>query len=67
MSAMAFAVSIFLIHALGDVISPPLVGFLTDRMPMSQAMLVLVVALALSGVIWFAGAKPSAQSAAQKL
>lgn len=57
MSAMAFAVSIFLIHALGDVISPPMVGWLTDRMPMSDAMLILVTALALSGVIWFFGAK----------
>ncbi len=53
MAATAFAVSIFAIHALGDVISPPLTGLLADHMPMPKAMMLLVVALGLSGVIWF--------------
>jgi MFS transporter, Spinster family, sphingosine-1-phosphate transporter len=57
MAATAFAVSILTIHALGDVISPPLAGYLSDQMPMSDAMQVLVVALAISAVIWFVGAK----------
>ena len=56
-AATAFAVSIFAIHALGDVISPPLAGWLADRMPMADAMLILVVALGLSGVIWFAASR----------
>ena len=57
MAATAFALSIFLIHALGDVISPPLVGFFADHMPMPKAMMALVVALALSGIIWLFAAK----------
>ena len=56
-AATAFAVSIFMIHALGDVISPPLAGWLADRMPMEDAMMVLVAALGLSGVIWFMGSR----------
>jgi MFS family permease len=61
-AATAFAVSIFAIHALGDVISPPLAGWLADRMPMDDAMMVLVAALGLSGVIWFVGSKNSGSS-----
>ena len=57
MAATAFAVSIFMIHALGDVISPPLAGFLADRMPMPDAMQVLVLALGVSGIIWLFGAR----------
>jgi hypothetical protein len=56
-AATAFAVSIFLIHALGDVISPPLTGYLADFMPMDKAMLNLVVALAASAVIWLVGGR----------
>lgn len=52
-SATAFAVQIFTIHALGDVISPPLVGWMSDRMPMNSAMNVLVFSIFLSGVIWW--------------
>lgn len=52
-AATAFAAQIFVIHALGDLISPPLVGWLADRMPMSDAMMVLVVALAVSAIVWW--------------
>ena len=63
MAATAFAVSIFTIHALGDVISPPLAGYLADHMPMPDAMQVLVLALGVSSIIWFVGARtPSAAS-----
>jgi MFS family permease len=53
MAATAFAVSIFAIHAFGDVISPPLAGILADQMPMPDAMLLLVAAVAVSAVVWF--------------
>ena len=46
------ALSIFGIHMLGDLWSPPLVGVLSDRMPMQLAMLVLPVALAVSATLW---------------
>ena len=54
-AATAFAVSIFAIHALGDVISPPLAGLLADMMPMPDAMMLLVVAVAVSACVWFWG------------
>jgi MFS family permease len=62
MAATAFALSIFLIHALGDVISPPLVGYFADHMPMPRAMLILVLALGLSGIIWQWAAKDAAKT-----
>jgi MFS family permease len=52
LAATAMAVSIFCIHALGDLISPPIVGALSDVVPMNLAMIVLVVAIALSAVFW---------------
>jgi hypothetical protein len=52
MRAMAMAVSIFVIHALGDAISPPIIGLLADRRGLAQAVLVVPVAIAVSGVIW---------------
>lgn len=62
-AATAFAVSIFSIHALGDVISPPLAGLLADHMPMPDAMMLLVFAVAVSAVVWaLAGKSPSAKT-----
>lgn len=52
-AASAFAVQIFFIHAFGDLISPPIVGWLTDRMPMSDAMNILAGAIGLSAIIWW--------------
>jgi MFS family permease len=53
--ASAFALSIFVMHALGDVISPPIVGWVTDHYDWTTAFLGLSVVLALSGVFWLAG------------
>lgn len=62
-AATAFAVSIFSIHALGDVISPPLAGLLADHMPMPDAMMLLVFAVAVSAVVWaLAGRSPNAKT-----
>jgi hypothetical protein len=52
MRAMAMAVSIFVIHALGDAISPPLIGLVADLRGLAQAVLMVPVAIAVSGVIW---------------
>lgn len=52
-AASAFAFQIFIIHALGDVISPPFVGWLSDRMPMQTAMNTLALAIGVSAVIWW--------------
>lgn len=62
-AATAFAVSIFSIHALGDVISPPLAGLLADHMPMPDAMMLLVFAVGVSAVVWaLAGKSPNAKT-----
>lgn len=50
--ASAMALSIFAIHALGDLWSPPLVGLLQDHLPVALAMMSLPVALVVSGAIW---------------
>jgi hypothetical protein len=50
------ALSIFTIHILGDVASPPLIGFLSDATSLDRAILIIPVAIALSGAIWIVGA-----------
>jgi hypothetical protein len=45
-------VSIFAIHLLGDLWSPPLVGAVADHSTMQRAMLILPLAIALSAVAW---------------
>ncbi len=54
--ATAVAVSIFAIHALGDAISPWIVGAVSDRTSLERAVLIVPAAIALSGAIWTAGA-----------
>jgi MFS transporter, Spinster family, sphingosine-1-phosphate transporter len=53
----AFAINIFVIHMLGDVISPPLIGAVTDRFGnnMNYGFLCVSGAILLSGLFWLAG------------
>ncbi len=53
MRATAMAMSIFAIHALGDLWSPPGVGVLADLVPMTFAMLTLPLAVAISAAAWW--------------
>lgn len=56
--ARAFALSIFAIHALGDVISPPIVGAVSDATGNLRLALGLVIgALGVGFVIWTVGAR----------
>jgi MFS family permease len=68
--ATAMAASIFMIHLLGDLISPPLIGAISDRFGDSAArcsgaaglqigMYLLPTALAFSAVFWWRGARGS--------
>jgi MFS family permease len=59
--ATAVGLSVFIMHLVGDVPSPPLIGWLSDRSSLEQGFLVVPVAFALSGIIWMWGAmtKPS--------
>ena len=58
------ALTILLIHLLGDLWSPPLVGYLADLMPMRFAMMVLPVAIAASGVFWWLKKSPGVTTTA---
>jgi MFS family permease len=52
--ASAMALSIFGIHVLGDLWSPPAVGILADHLPIQLAMMTLPLAIGISGAIWWA-------------
>jgi len=51
--ASAMAASIFAIHLLGDMISPPLIGAISDASSLRSAMLVLPVALTIATLVWW--------------
>jgi MFS family permease len=51
--ASAMALSIFSIHAFGDLWSPPLVGLLADHIPIQLAMMSLPGFIALSAWLWW--------------
>ncbi len=62
--ASAVALSIFVMHILGDVPSPPLIGKISDLSSLGQAVLLVPVAILVAGVIWTLGAlKPSPERA----
>ena len=50
---MAFAVNIFFIHALGDAISPTILGWLSDLWGLRKALLVTPAAMALAAAFCF--------------
>jgi MFS family permease len=49
--ATAMAVNIFFIHALGDAISPGIIGMLSDRFGLSRAALIAPVMMLASGIV----------------
>ncbi len=53
----AIAVNLVTIHVLGDVPSPPLIGWISDKTNLQTGFLSAVVAIALSAIILFAGMK----------
>jgi MFS family permease len=57
MRATGFALNIFVIHALGDVLSPVIIGILSDRYSMNVAFLVVGLMFLVSGVLWLCGAR----------
>jgi MFS family permease len=56
MRAAGFALSIFVTHALGDVISPVVIGVLSDRYSMEIGFVVVGVMFLVAGVLWLCGA-----------
>lgn len=63
--AMAFAVSIFFSHALGDAVSPSILGWLSDQWGLRSALLITPVAMALAGLFCFICGRFVAQDMAQ--
>jgi MFS family permease len=65
--ASAFALNIFIIHALGDVISPPLIGWISDLTGgnMNAGFAAVSLAMLLSGVFWILGSKHLAEDTAR--
>jgi MFS transporter, Spinster family, sphingosine-1-phosphate transporter len=55
--ATAMGLAVFVMHVVGDIPSPPLIGFISDRSTLEQAFLVVPVAVALAGVIWVIAAR----------
>lgn len=51
--AMAFAVNIFFIHALGDAVSPAILGWCSDLWGLRSALLITPCAMALAGLFCF--------------
>jgi MFS family permease len=55
--ATAFALNILVIHALGDAISPPLIGAIAGKSDMNTAFLAVSATMILASVLWFSGAR----------
>jgi MFS family permease len=56
--ATAFALNIFLIHALGDAVSPPLLGKIVGgQHRWNAAFFVVAGVMALAGVLWLYGSR----------
>ncbi len=55
--ARAFAINILMIHALGDAISPPIIGTIRDSASLHTAFLAVSFLIPVSGLLWVIGAK----------
>lgn len=55
--ATAFAINILVIHALGDAISPLIIGVIADLSSLQTAFLATSLFIPLSGVLWLMGAR----------
>jgi MFS transporter, Spinster family, sphingosine-1-phosphate transporter len=61
--ASAFALSMFMIHLLGDVPSPTLIGWMAETSSLGSAVLIVPAAIVVSGAIWLISAQVSARAA----
>jgi MFS family permease len=57
MRAAGFALNIFVIHALGDVISPVIIGVISDKYSLEAGFLVVGVMFLAAGILWLLGAR----------
>jgi MFS family permease len=55
--ATAFAVNILVIHALGDAISPPIIGWVAERWGLRSGFALVSVMILIGGLLWLWGAR----------
>jgi hypothetical protein len=55
--ASAFALNILIIHALGDAISPPIIGFISGRYGQRTGFIVVSTVMLVGGLLWLLGMK----------
>jgi MFS transporter, Spinster family, sphingosine-1-phosphate transporter len=58
--ATAIALEVFIIHLLGDALSPPLIGALSDHFSLAQAVKIVPAAVVAGGCIWVWAARVQA-------
>lgn len=63
--ASAVALSVLAIHLLGDVVSPPLIGALSDASSLASAVLIVPAAVGLSGMLWLAAGRAARREGAR--
>jgi MFS family permease len=54
--ATAVGLSVLVMHVLGDIPSPPLIGVLSDASTLERAFLIVPVAILIAGIIWILAA-----------
>jgi MFS family permease len=57
MRSSAFAINIFIIHALGDAVSPTIIGGIADVYSLGFAFLLLSFLIPVSGAVWLIGVR----------
>ncbi|MEY2492170.1 MAG: transporter, Spinster family, sphingosine-phosphate transporter [Verrucomicrobiota bacterium] len=55
--ATAFAMNILMVHALGDAISPPVIGVIAGHSNMNAGFVLVSAMMLISGLLWLAGMK----------
>jgi len=60
--ATAIALEVFVIHLLGDALSPPLIGALSDHFSLAQAVKIVPIAVVIGGCIWVFAALAQARA-----
>ncbi len=59
--ATAIALEVFAIHLLGDALSPPLIGALSDHFSLGQAVKIMPIAVLIGGCVWACAALAQAK------
>lgn len=64
--ALSVAICNFTIHIMGDVPSPPLIGYISDQSSLSDGVMLVPIAIAIAGLIWIYAAWSEGRSRGRK-